>query len=81
MGELLLRDIVTLQRNRPWRLTSGRLTVLAAWQEVAPYSSRRHPSSRLRGGTLAGKPTWPCALIVEGFPAVAMSLITSGCAA
>ena len=24
---------------------SGRLTVLAAWQVVAPYSSRRHPSS------------------------------------
>jgi hypothetical protein len=24
---------------------SGRLTLLAAWQEVTPYSSRRHPSS------------------------------------
>ena len=27
---------------------SDRLTVLAAWQEVAPYSSRRHPSSLQR---------------------------------
>jgi hypothetical protein len=31
--------------KRPSAALSGRLTVLAAWQEVAPYSSRRHPSS------------------------------------
>jgi hypothetical protein len=30
--------------KRPSAAVSGRLTVLAAWQEVAPYSSRRHPS-------------------------------------
>jgi hypothetical protein len=29
----------------PSAALSGRLTVSAAWQEVAPYSSRRHPSS------------------------------------
>jgi len=33
-GEGLLR--------RTSRYASGRLTVSAAWQEVAPYSSRRH---------------------------------------
>jgi hypothetical protein len=32
--------------KRPSAALSGRLTVSAAWQEVAPYSSRRHPSSR-----------------------------------
>jgi hypothetical protein len=31
--------------KRPSVALSGRLTVSAAWQEVAPYSSRRHPSS------------------------------------
>ena len=31
--------------KRPSAALSGRLTVLAAWQGVAPYSSRRHPSS------------------------------------
>ncbi|MGA2467657.1 MAG: TRAM domain-containing protein [Thermodesulfobacteriota bacterium] len=31
--------------KRPSAALSGRLTVLAAWQKVAPYSSRRHPSS------------------------------------
>ena len=31
--------------NRPSAALSGRLTLSAAWQGVAPYSSRRHPSS------------------------------------
>jgi len=30
--------------KRPSAALSGRLTASAAWQEVAPYSSRRHPS-------------------------------------
>jgi hypothetical protein len=29
--------------KRPSAAFSGRLTALAAWQKVAPYSSRRHP--------------------------------------
>jgi len=28
--------------KRPSASISGRLTISAAWQEVAPYSSRRH---------------------------------------
>ena len=31
--------------KRPSAALSGRLTASAAWQEVAPYSLRRHPSS------------------------------------
>jgi hypothetical protein len=31
--------------KRPSAALSGRLTISAAWQKVAPYSSRRHPSS------------------------------------
>jgi hypothetical protein len=31
--------------KRPSAALSGRLTVLSAWQDVAPYPSRRHPSS------------------------------------
>jgi hypothetical protein len=40
-----LRGISTADEKYPSAALSGRLTALAAWQEVAPYSSRRHPSS------------------------------------
>jgi hypothetical protein len=33
--------------KRPSAALSGRLTISAAWQKVAPYSSRRHPLSFL----------------------------------
>jgi hypothetical protein len=44
---MCLKDFFTKQaaEKRPSAALSGRLTVLAAWQKVAPYSSRRHPSS------------------------------------
>jgi hypothetical protein len=52
---------------------------LAAWQKP-PLFVATPPSSRFRGGTLTGGPTWPCALIGDSFPAVAMSFITKGAA-
>jgi len=35
-------DILQAAEKHPSAALSGRLTVLAAWQVVAPYSSRRH---------------------------------------